>query len=693
MAYPTGSVRLSAPVGVGSSDDTFGTHYDTLGIGGYRSVADQSAMTSIKAARRTKGMLVRNNTNTKIYIYISDDGTNDNTVTNATDSTYTTVTTGWKELQLGSSSGSGTLASVTLTEGDQINIVSSGTSIDPIFTFSLDTIPTTKGGTNITSYATGDILYSNATDTLAKLSKPSVISILSMNSSGVPSWLATSTFEVPLTFENGLTRNSNTVKLGGDLTADTTIALTTKKLRFSSTETSGATIFDIYSTSTTLLDLKSDGTSANFFSTKEISIANNAAIRTTSTSVNTDSIGSGSTFYNNTFNNTITTLTQGKTTSLYLNDTTVTLPQRSGTDYLVYNGASANVLSLLRYKLTNTIFNSSTSYTNKTSNIFQVYTTGFGSNLYGTSAGPTYFTAPGIASMVLSNPGQTGILRFDVGSTTSAQGIAGADGLLSGSDITISGSTLDTSNVFAISAYLGQSIAFALSTGTYSSSTQAPPTTVTTYATISAKGGFGMPSVSSATGSTNAGSAFSTTLVGKESRPLSWKMSTWTGSAGAGSPTVNYGRPTTSYFISKSYPHYSSVTGYYDFRTRWILFQNNSAGNNNNNAYPTEPTFYNGSNLLDGGSSGKTRALDILAGQYSTNGSTLLGGQVAVGVSLSDGEVPSAKVTIGASTTAQAALRFYSGSTPSSPQNGDMWFDGTNLKIQIGGSTKTITVS
>ena len=69
MPYPTGSVRLSAPVGVGASTDTFGTHYDYLGVGGFRSVADTTAMQAIPALRRRKGMLVYKIDNATIYKY------------------------------------------------------------------------------------------------------------------------------------------------------------------------------------------------------------------------------------------------------------------------------------------------------------------------------------------------------------------------------------------------------------------------------------------------------------------------------------------------------------------------------------------------------------------------------------------------------------------------------------------------
>lgn len=50
-------------------------------------------------------------------------------------------------------------------------------------------IAATRGGTGLTSYAVGDILYASATNTLAKLPKPaSLTSFLQMTSAGVPSW-------------------------------------------------------------------------------------------------------------------------------------------------------------------------------------------------------------------------------------------------------------------------------------------------------------------------------------------------------------------------------------------------------------------------------------------------------------------------------------------------------------------------
>jgi len=53
---------------------------------------------------------------------------------------------------------------------------------------------------------------------------------------------------------------------------------------------------------------------------------------------------------------------------------------------------------------------------------------------------------------------------------------------------------------------------------------------------------------------------------------------------------------------------------------------------------------------------------------------------------------PTAHVDITASTTGNASLRIRSGTAPTSPNDGDIWFDGTNIQMRIGGVTKTFTL-
>ena len=47
------------------------------------------------------------------------------------------------------------------------------------------------GGTGLTTYNTGDIIYSNSTNNLTRLPSPAATSLLQMTAAGVPSWSAT----------------------------------------------------------------------------------------------------------------------------------------------------------------------------------------------------------------------------------------------------------------------------------------------------------------------------------------------------------------------------------------------------------------------------------------------------------------------------------------------------------------------
>lgn len=60
-------------------------------------------------------------------------------------------------------------------------------------TWNATTIGTTKGGTGLTSYVAGDLIYGSGVNTLAKLTKPtSATSLLTMDSAGAPAWAALS---------------------------------------------------------------------------------------------------------------------------------------------------------------------------------------------------------------------------------------------------------------------------------------------------------------------------------------------------------------------------------------------------------------------------------------------------------------------------------------------------------------------
>jgi hypothetical protein len=61
-------------------------------------------------------------------------------------------------------------------------------------------------------------------------------------------------------------------------------------------------------------------------------------------------------------------------------------------------------------------------------------------------------------------------------------------------------------------------------------------------------------------------------------------------------------------------------------------------------------------------------------------------------IALGGSHAPTAKADISASTTSNASLRIRSGTAPTSPNDGDIWFDGTDIKMRIGGVTKTFTL-
>jgi hypothetical protein len=50
------------------------------------------------------------------------------------------------------------------------------------------------------------------------------------------------------------------------------------------------------------------------------------------------------------------------------------------------------------------------------------------------------------------------------------------------------------------------------------------------------------------------------------------------------------------------------------------------------------------------------------------------------------------RVSLPASTTTKSTLNIASGTAPTSPNDGDIWFDGTDIKMRIGGVTKTFTL-
>ena len=67
---------------------------------------------------------------------------------------------------------------------------------------------------------------------------------------------------------------------------------------------------------------------------------------------------------------------------------------------------------------------------------------------------------------------------------------------------------------------------------------------------------------------------------------------------------------------------------------------------------------------------------------------TLLPVQITPGLSVAGG-----KASLAASTTSGASLNIPSGTAPTTPANGDIWSDGSDIKVRLGGTTYTLTKS
>lgn len=64
----------------------------------------------------------------------------------------------------------------------------------------------------------------------------------------------------------------------------------------------------------------------------------------------------------------------------------------------------------------------------------------------------------------------------------------------------------------------------------------------------------------------------------------------------------------------------------------------------------------------------------------------------SAGVGVGAAPVAATRMFINASTASQSHLQLFPGVTPTSPNNGELWFDGSNVKIRVGGVTKTFTL-
>jgi len=77
------------------------------------------------------------------------------------------------------------------------------------------------------------------------------------------------------------------------------------------------------------------------------------------------------------------------------------------------------------------------------------------------------------------------------------------------------------------------------------------------------------------------------------------------------------------------------------------------------------------------------------AGNLAFSGTANFVGNVGLGTAA----LTTAWAALAAGTTAKAQLNLGASTAPSAPNNGDLWFDGTDVKIRVAGATKTFTLT
>jgi hypothetical protein len=117
-----------------------------------------------------------------------------------------------------------------------------------------------------------------------------------------------------------------------------------------------------------------------------------------------------------------------------------------------------------------------------------------------------------------------------------------------------------------------------------------------------------------------------------------------------------------------------------------VLSQNNSLGIGTSTPISSLVVTSGNTSLGDNSDSGER--LQVTGTMKVTGNTAFTAGNISIGTSTATDWV-----NIAASTTAKAQILLAAGVDPTSPANGEIWFDGTNIYMRIGGVTKTFTLT
>lgn len=94
-------------------------------------------------------------------------------------------------------------------------------------------------------------------------------------------------------------------------------------------------------------------------------------------------------------------------------------------------------------------------------------------------------------------------------------------------------------------------------------------------------------------------------------------------------------------------------------------------------------------NWGSGAAGGDTFLYRSATNTLKTDNKMVIGTNLGIGTAVSTTTV----LAIQGSSTSASSLRILSGVAPTSPVDGDMWYDGTNVKFRVGAATKTFTLT
>jgi hypothetical protein len=159
---------------------------------------------------------------------------------------------------------------------------------------------------------------------------------------------------------------------------------------------------------------------------------------------------------------------------------------------------------------------------------------------------------------------------------------------------------------------------------------------------------------------------------------------------------------TTAHNSSYGYSNLYTSVGSRNTSIGSAAFYSLSSGDDNSSI-----GYNSGRYLLDGATANTTANQSVFIGSATRSFANNQTNEIVIGynaggkgtntivlgnTSITDTYITAGKLNLSAGTTSKAQINLASSTAPTSPVDGDIWFDGTNVKIRVAGVTKTFTI-